>query len=728
MEFSPEYVRKYYETDLSIELPAEGTSSSPWLSLVCPFHNDGNPSFSLNTENGMWKCFSGCGSGDMIDFEQHRADCDFKLAIGNIKKLLGFKDEHQATYKYHDTNGKFAFATERWFDPLLQKKTFSIWHYGPQGLQVWKRPQQLFLYHLPDVIACPTVMIVEGEKCADYLGALLHCYGIAVTTAALGAEAKWDSSYTEYLKGKVVYILPDNDVAGFKHAQKIIDAIKSAVTDLKAIITPTDGGADGSDIADYLPAQADPLSAFMNLMEKAQTSVVFEKLQVPRNKIKLLSDAFKLTDINAADHFTELFKDLVRYDHQQQRWLLWNDGLWWRQDVKNEILVLAEKAFRGCSKNESRSKINAGLYLAAAHAPISIHCEIDGWNQNDWLLAVGNGVVDLRTGQLRQGNQQDCITLHTEVTYPTAQCPTWEKFIREIFSEDDELIHYIHKAVGYSLTGSIEEQIFFMCYGLGSNGKSKFLEALQAVLGDYGQSTGSNTFQHGKEQSIPSDLARLVNKRFIVASEVDKAARLNESRLKGIVHGDVTPARFLGKDFFEFKPQGKIWFAVNHRPTVSDESIGFWRSVRLVPFTQQFVRLREGDELPEGAKLADLDLSTKLLAEAEGILKWCVDGCMKYQQDRLIAPEKVLAATQQYQADSDIMDEFFTDKCIRGKGLKASGKELWSVYDDWARTNVTDKERLNRKAFGQELGSRFKKTTPKNVATYHGIDVKLAGE
>jgi P4 family phage/plasmid primase-like protien len=730
MEFSPEHVRQYYELILKIELPAEGSGYNKWLSLICPFHDDRNPSFSLNPENGVWKCHAHCGQGDMVAFEQKLADCDFKHAKQNIRDVLGLKFATEADHLYYDSKGQFAFGIERKLEPVFKDKKFSVWHYGSQGEKVWKRPEQLFLYHLPEVIHCPTVMILEGEKKADYLRKVLCDHGfpdIAVTSAPLGSNATWDASYTEYLKGKTVYILPDNDVPGFKHANKIITAIRDVVGGLRAIRTPTEDPHDGSDICDFLLKQADPICAFMDLMEKAQTST--DTLQAPAGKTKPIADASRLTDINAADHFTQMFKHSVRYDHQQQRWLLWSDGLWWREDVKNEVVVLAEDAFRGCSKNESRSKINASLYLAAAHHPLSVHCEMDGWNQNQWLLAVGNGIIDLKTGLLRQGTQQDCVTLHTDVAYnPDAQCPTWEKFIAEIFSESEELIDYIHKAVGYSITGSIDEQIFFMCHGLGSNGKSKFLDTLRSVFGNYGQATGSNTFQHGKEQSIPSDLARLADKRFVVASEVDKSARLNESRLKGIVHGDPTPARFLGKDFFEFTPQAKIWFAVNHRPTVSDESHGFWRSVRLIPFTQQFVTLNAGEELPEGAKLADLGLSNKLLAEAEGILKWCVDGCMKYQSAPLITPEKVLAATQQYQNDSDIMDEFFTDTCVRDKELKASGKELWIAYDEWARQNLTDKERLNRKTFGQELASRFKKTTPKNVATYHGIAVKLPGE
>jgi putative DNA primase/helicase len=240
MEISSEYVRKYYETNLNIELPPEGTTSSPWMTIRCPFHNDCSPSFRLNTENGIWKCHAHCGAGDMIEFEQKLTNCDFKTAIISIKEQLGLKDTHEATYTYHDPNGKFAFATEKWRDGLTQHKSFSIWHNLPSCQKVWKRPEKLYLYRLPEVIAASTVMIVEGEKCADVLRTLLQGCDVAVTTAPLGSNARWDASYTECLKGKKVYVLPDNDEAGFKHVNKIIDALKPVVSELKAIITPTD--------------------------------------------------------------------------------------------------------------------------------------------------------------------------------------------------------------------------------------------------------------------------------------------------------------------------------------------------------------------------------------------------------------------------------------------------------------------------------------------------------
>jgi putative DNA primase/helicase len=190
----------------------------------------------------------------------------------------------------------------------------------------------------------------------------------------------------------------------------------------------------------------------------------------------------------------------------------------------------------------------------------------DGWDAGLLLLGVQNGVIDLRAGALREGKPSDKITQVVPIEFdPNAQCPKWLQFLDQVFIKPDgkpdaELIGFIQRAVGYSLTGLGSEQCLFLCYGHGSNGKSTFLSTIRVLLGPMGFNSPFATFEKYERSSIPNDLAALEGKRLVTASETNVGSRLNEARLKALTGGDVMTARFLNKEFFEFQPKCKLWF------------------------------------------------------------------------------------------------------------------------------------------------------------------------
>ena len=97
-------------------------------------------------------------------------------------------------------------------------------------------------------------------------------------------------------------------------------------------------------------------------------------------------------------------------------------------------------------------------------------------------MGTPNGVLVLNTGNLRAGTPEDKIRKSTNVEFdPNALCPRWELFLTEIFDGDIELIDFIRRSVGYSLTGSTADRLMFMCYGKGANGKSVFFGSLKEV-------------------------------------------------------------------------------------------------------------------------------------------------------------------------------------------------------------------------------------------------------
>jgi putative DNA primase/helicase len=441
---------------------------------------------------------------------------------------------------------------------------------------------------------------------------------------------------------------------------------------------------------------------------------------------------FPRTDSGNAELFASLYGHRLRYDHRRNRWLLWA-AHWWKPDVDEEVLRLAKQATRWryrtapdlfddpdelkaeakwAISSESRMRLEAALALAQAEPPIADSGE--GWDADPWLLGVANGVVDLRTGALREGRPDDRITMHSPAPYePEARCPRWLTFLREVFGDDDELIDFIWRACAYSLTGLTNEECHFLCWGSGCNGKGTFQRVQRDILGDYAANTPFSTLEMSSRNSIPNDLAALYGKRLVTASELNEAVRLNEARMKMLAGQDPVTARFLHGEFFTFVPNAKFWLAVNHKPIVNDDSTGFWRKIRLIPFTQCF----------EGR--ADRNLKDVLKPEYPGILAWMVDGCLEWRHRGLEPPPSVRAATDQYRAESDPVADFLRDRCVTGSELIARAGELYLAYQSWAlKQGLKEREQLSATRFGRLMGQRFPKDSDREGTFYQGIALR----
>jgi len=442
--------------------------------------------------------------------------------------------------------------------------------------------------------------------------------------------------------------------------------------------------------------------------------------------------SFPRTDSGNAELFASLYGDQLRYDHRRNRWLLWT-GHWWKPDIDQEVLRLAKETARRryqvapdlfddpdelkaeakwAISSESRMRLDAVLALAKAERPIADSGE--GWDADPWLLGVANGVIDLRTGAVREGRPEDRITMHSPIPYdPEAQCPRWLTFLKEVFGDDDELIDFIWRACAYSLTGLTNVECHFFCWGSGCNGKGTFQRVQREVMGDYAANTPFSTLEMSSRNSIPNDLAALYGKRLVTASELNEAVRLNEARMKMLAGQDPVTARFLHGEFFTFVPNAKFWLAVNHKPIVNDDSTGFWRKIRLIPFTRCF----------EGS--ADRNLKDALRGEYPGILTWMVDGCLEWQRRGLEPPQSVRAATEQYRAESDPVADFLKERCSTGANATARAGQLYIAYQSWAlKQGLKEREQLSATRFGRLMGQRFPKDSDREGTFYQGVALR----
>jgi putative DNA primase/helicase len=289
---------------------------------------------------------------------------------------------------------------------------------------------------------------------------------------------------------------------------------------------------------------------------------------------------------------------------------------------------------------------------------------------------------------------EDLITKQMNVNYnPQATCPKWVAFLNKIFDQNQELIEYVQKAVGYSLTGDTGEDCLFVLYGTGQNGKTTFVKTLEDIWGDYAINTPVETFLAKQTGYIPSDIARLAGTRLAMAIEAPEGRSFNEVMIKQLTGRDTITARFLYQGWFDFETTFKIFIATNHKPVVRENSIAFWRRMRVLPF---IVQITDEEKIEKYEKI--------LLEEREGIFNWALEGFLKWQEEGLGIPKEVQLATQEYRDQMDVLGEFIEEKCVEDSIAKTTNKDLYGTYSKWCEEN--NEKPIDKRVFGRRLEER----------------------
>lgn len=413
------------------------------------------------------------------------------------------------------------------------------------------------------------------------------------------------------------------------------------------------------------------------------------------------------TDLGNAERLIEFAGGTIRYDTTAKKWRRW-DGQRWMLDRDSTVIALAGRMLRQLRataqsrgtetmvkfalSSEKEARIKSMVSLAQSQPGIPVHAE--ELDADPWLLNVANGTLDLRTGNLLPHDRANLITKLVPVDYSeTADCPQYRAFLDRVMGGSKGLIGYLQKATGYTLTGQTSEQVTFVLYGTGRNGKTTYIEAVRGCLGDYAQTTDFTTFLQRKSDGIRNDIARLVGARFVAAVEADESRALSEALLKQLTGGDRITARFLFGEFFDYTPTYKIFLASNHKPQINGADLGIWRRLKLVPFTVT---------IPEPER--DLKLGEKLRLEQAGILRWAVEGCLAWQREGLIPPPEIVAATDDYRSEMDSTGEFIEASCEVGEGQRVRAGDLHAAYADWAEE--TGNDTLTAKALAAKLAAK----------------------
>ena len=359
-------------------------------------------------------------------------------------------------------------------------------------------------------------------------------------------------------------------------------------------------------------------------------------------------------------------------------------GAFWQKDT----ILATFDAIRVLSRNESvsaatenkQTRLCSAATITATEKLVRsdqrISAPIDSWDGNDMLLNTADGEVNLSNGKLSKAQPESLSSKITACGINTHTPYLWLSFLSDVTAGNNQLIAYLQKWFGYSLTGVVSEHAFAHVYGTGANGKSVFLNTLAGIMGSYSRTCPQSVFLETRGMEHPTALASLIGSRLAIATEVGANSKWAETQLFALTAGDEIAARFMRADYIYFKPKFKLMIGANHKPQTSTVNEALRRRLHLIPF-----------DVTIPADKRDKRLFEKLKTEWPAILNWGVEGCIRWQQEGLKKPECVQDATDSYLEDQDVLGAFINDCCVAGANCRSKSTLLYKRFAEWCEQN-----------------------------------------
>lgn len=495
----------------------------------------------------------------------------------------------------------------------------------------------------------------------------------------------------------------------------------------------------------------------------------------PTIALDTILDCYRKDEWGDALLFAHLFEGRCVFDHLEKAWYLWQGHFWQRDDIGRirqlvagplASVYLQAAAELTARRNENYDavthlqqgqegkqhdkdqlqKLIKGLtgrafalraltrnshVLAFACTDQRLALTSDRWDTDPWLLGTSVGVLDLRTGAIRDGRPDDYIRTIIPTSWQGREisAPRFERFLEEIFGDRDEderaaLLTFLQRVLGYGITGLVNEHIFLLLYGEeGRNGKDTLMSLLHAVLGKAVGAVSNDVILSSGRANTPGaakpHLCSLQGKRMAWASETDKGARFDIGQVKFLTGGGTITARQLYGKEYTFEPSHLLFLLTNNKPHADAKDKAFWE--RLCPIT---FRLRFVDN-PSGPleRQRDRDLGTTLQSEASGILAWLVCGCLDWQRNGLTIPPGVLHERDIYREEEDTLHHFITECCLLSPEAHVKAAQLYERYKQWAEMNALSKK-LTGTAFGLEMKRLFEQQRTNQGIVHKGIGLR----
>jgi putative DNA primase/helicase len=413
--------------------------------------------------------------------------------------------------------------------------------------------------------------------------------------------------------------------------------------------------------------------------------------------------------------FTERYTDTLRYTAKWNRWHLW-DGTRWKDDETLHVFDLARPVLREHAERAKADSVKLASMITSAKTVNAITnlarsdrafaSTVEQWDADDWILNTPDGVIELRTGDVRSPRRDEYGTKITAVGLGE-RCPLWKQFLTWATGEDEALQKFLQRMCGYSLTGLTNEHALFFSYGTGGNGKGTFHNTINGILGDYAKVAPIEAFTASHSDRHPTELAMLRGSRLVTAQETEQGRRWAESKIKALTGGDPISARFMRADFFTYQPKFKLVIAGNYKPAIRSVDEALRRRLHLIPWNQRITADKKDKDLPE-----------KLRAEWPAILNWMVAGCLMWIDEGLAPPDCVEQATTVYFEEEDSLLAWVSECCDLGEKKTELFSALYQSWEEWAKRHGEDAG--TSKSFSQALTShgfeKFKSGNAKMVA------------
>ncbi|AVR57200.1 DNA primase/helicase [Microbacterium phage Kieran] len=570
------------------------------------------------------------------------------------------------------------------------------------------------------------VIITEGP--GDALTAVSTGYdALAIRGAGLVENEATLDRVAEMLQGRTAIVAGDGDSAGKQFSAKLAEALIA-----RGITTKILPMRDGLDLSDW--RAEDPAwfrQGFVKEVAKLGT--------VTGKQAKLKRWSYPFADIGGAQYLRDKLANEghpLRFTDAAGFFQL-NNGVWTKTadgDVRTSAQLIGRDLvdlYVAAKDDDPEFAANAWRYkqivetsrgidsvLKELKSLPGIRAELADFDRHPHLLAVRNGVVDLKTGSLLPHDPSLLLTRRIDLDYrKAAPAPRWMQFLHEVFPDQPEMPGYMQRVVGYGVTGETDEQVFIVNYGTGANGKSIWSDVITTIFDPITTITPFSTFEARRGDGVPNDLAALAGARLVIAPEGNQGKLMDEALLKRVTGQDKITARFLRREFFEYRPQFLLLMATNYKPAFKGQDEGLWRRVKLIEWRRYFK--------PEER---DHQLQDKLMAEAEGILAWAIAGAVEWYRAGLQEPASITAVTDDYRKQSDALVEFLsvTEDSLYTKGAPSdwvARTDLFRDFQDWADAeNFMDLKGWSSRAFYRAIEERGYPAAKRNgVMGFRGI-------
>jgi P4 family phage/plasmid primase-like protien len=725
------------ESLLSRLTNVQQTGEREW-SATCPVHDDSVSSLHIgygresgHERDAMLNCKAGCetksildkvglGFRDLFATRNGQAESNGHARTNGANGHAKQKRRIDAVYHYRDESGVVLFDVVR-FEPKTfrqgQPKERGGWTWNVQGVR-------RVLYRLPELTkASPSrpVFIVEGEKDVHALESMS-----ALATTNAGGAGKWTAEYNESFRGRNVFIVPDNDDPGRKHAQQVAAQLHGIATRVRILELP-DLPVKG-DVSDWIAAggTVEKLKAMMQATPDWQPSANVATDARPHDATTAGAEMARAAAKNSREFSSQIDAERLsdEYLHVRPRHALVNSSIYrhttagrfaeqsethLRAEVREDVALRIDainKEIRESKGDEAKLySVNCSLVSNVIDAIKSqiqrAECEPPFWlkdrGRSRNCLVVGNGILDVDrlieggAGPFFNHTADFFTTVAIPYAYdPHATCPVWQAFLQRNLEGDASRIAILQEFFGYCLTPDTSFHAFLMMHGEGSNGKSVACSVLRGMLGNDSISTVPLE-AFGERFQLFQTLGKLAN----ICTEVGEIDKVAEGHLKSFVSGDPMSFERKFRDNILARPTAKLVLATNTLPRIADRTQGIWRRMIVMPFTVVIgkeERIRGLDSTEHWAGIGELP----------GVLNWAIDGLRRLlTQGDFTKSKLVEEAREEFRSEVNPARRFLLDSYHESPDVEIEKQVAYTAYKSWSES--TGHRPLADGPFGKEV-------------------------